>query len=87
MIVNYDLNVAGAAKLEKEMTTAVPEPNGELIIDLSGCNFVASSGLRVLLKKAQILARDGGSLVLIGTNDTVRKAMQISGFDTLMEIR
>lgn len=85
--VDWKLDVSGAGKLEKKMITAVPEPNGELIIDLSDCSFVASSGLRVLLKKAQQLSRDGGDLVVTGANPTVLEVLKVSGFDRVITVR
>lgn len=85
--VDWKLDVSGAGKLEKKMITAVPEPNGELIIDLSECTFVASSGLRVLLKKAQQLSRDGGDLVVTGANATVLEVLKVSGFSRIITVR
>jgi anti-sigma B factor antagonist len=81
-----NLDVAGAQKLEKELVTAVPT-DGELIIDLSACKFVASSGLRVLLKSAQRLSREGADLVIIGASDTVREVLKVSGFDRVVTVR
>jgi len=85
--VTWKLDVAGAGKLEKKMITAVPEPNGELVIDLSDCSFVASSGLRVLLKKAQQLASNGGDLVVTGANATVLEVLKVSGFSRIITVR
>jgi len=88
LVVNYPLDVLGSGRLEKRLTTAVPEPDGRLIIDLSDCSFVASSGLRVMLKKAQIMHRDNeGTLVIVGANSTVLQVFKVSGFDKLMEVQ
>lgn len=85
--VDWKLDVSGAGKLEKKLITAVPEPNGELIVDLTDCKFVASSGLRILLKKAQQLASNGGDLVIEGANETVLEVLKVSGFDRVITVR
>ncbi len=77
-----NLDVAGAAALEKELADA----SGDVIIDLAEVSFVASSGLRVMLKTAQRLKSQGGSLTVSNANDTVREVFQISGFAMVVDI-
>lgn len=83
---SYNLDVAGAAKLEKELTHA-QATDGEVVVDLSDVKFVASSGLRVLLKSAQALSRQDAVLVVSGANDTVLEVLRMSGFDKLLTVR
>ncbi len=83
---SYNLDVAGAAKLEKELLHAQPE-DGEVVVDLSGVKFLASSGLRVLLKQAQRLGREQATLVAANPNKTVREVLDMSGFSKLIDIR
>jgi anti-anti-sigma factor len=53
-----NLDVAGSAALEKQLAGL----DGDVTIDLADVSFVASSGLRVMLKVAQRLRGGGGSL-------------------------
>jgi anti-sigma B factor antagonist len=78
-----NLDVAGSAMLEKELAGL----DGDVTIDLAGVAFVASSGLRVMLKAAQRLKGGGGSLSVSNANDTVREVFRISGFATVVDIR
>ena len=79
---SWNLDVAGAQRLEE-----VIEPlDGAVLVDLSGVAFVASSGLRVLLKHAQRLKSGDGALRLCGANDTVNDVFRMSGFDSIIEI-
>lgn len=82
----WNLDVAGAAKLEKELMHSRPT-DGEVVVDLSDVKFVASSGLRVLLKSAQALSRKKATLVVTNANDTVREVLVMSGFDRLITVR
>lgn len=83
---SYNLDVAGAAKLEKELIHAQPT-DGEVVVDLSDVKFVASSGLRVLLKSAQALSRKSATLVVTNASQTVLEVLHMSGFTTLITVR
>ena len=83
---SYNLDVAGAAKLEKELIHAQPT-DGEVVIDLSDVKFVASSGLRVLLKQAQRLSREKADLVVTNASETVLEVLVMSGFTALITVR
>lgn len=78
-----NLDVAGSAELEKNLAGL----DGDVVIDLADVAFVASSGLRVMLKAAQRLKSSGGSLSISNANDTVREVFRISGFATVVDIQ
>ncbi|MGA7690443.1 MAG: STAS domain-containing protein [Jiangellales bacterium] len=63
---SVNLDVAGAQQLER----ALNEFDEDVEIDLSDVKFVASSGLRVMLKAAQRLKKSGHSVTVSGANDT-----------------
>lgn len=81
VVVDWNLDVGGAQKLED----GVASLDGQVVVDLTGSAFVASSGLRVLLKHAQRLADSGGVLVVCGVNPTVAEVFSISGFDSIID--
>ena len=83
---DYDLDVRGARRFEEELL-ALRVDSGEVVVDLSGVNFVASSGLRVLLKASQGFAARGVVLVIAGANVEVSDVFKMSGFDRIMTIR
>lgn len=78
-----NLDVAGAAALERQLADA----EGDVTIDLADVGFVASSGLRVMLKVAQRLRAVGGVLTVMNANDTVQEVFRISGFATVVDIQ
>ncbi len=83
----YNLDIAGSARLEKELTHAQADENNEVVVDLSEVDFLASSGLRVLLKMAQRLGRDGVTLVVTNPSSTVTSVLNISGFSSIITVR
>ena len=80
---SWNLDVAGAQRLEPELEAA----EGAVEVELTDVAFVASSGLRVLLKHAQRLDKAGGSLVITNPSDMVREVLDMSGFSTILEVR
>jgi anti-anti-sigma factor len=79
---DYALDVAGAQKLESLLI----DTSGNVTVDLADCGFVASSGLRIMLKTAQRLSKGGGSLTVSNANDTVKEVFRISGFAGVVTI-
>jgi anti-anti-sigma factor len=72
---------------ESTLSGLVDEGARRMVLDFSDVPYIASSGLRVLLKLAQRLKTEGGVLRLCAVNDTVGEVFQISGFDKILDVR
>jgi anti-anti-sigma factor len=59
----------------------------EVIIDVAAVAFVASSGLRVMLKWGHELDQRDMKLVLTNPSNTVREVLDMSGFSTILTVR
>ncbi len=59
----------------------------KMIFDLSKTDFVSSAGLRVFLATAKKLAANGGALKLCAANNIVKDILEISGFDTFLDVK
>ena len=57
-----------------------------VVIDLSGVDFVDSSGLRVLIQAHQQADEAGRSLVLARPSTSVRRLLEISGLNDYLTI-
>jgi len=57
----------------------------QLVIDLSGVDFIDSSGLGVILGRYKRLAGKGGKVILAGARPQVKKVLELSGLLNLME--
>lgn len=79
---DWNLDVAGAQRLEKELA----DTDAIVLVDVADVSFVASSGLRVLLKHAQRLQDSGGELRLCSPNSTVAAVFEMSGFDSILSV-
>ncbi len=62
--------------------------SGNLLVDLSDCEFIDSTVIGTLLEKYEDLRREGQRLELIVPleNQTVRRVVDVTGLDTLMTV-
>ena len=58
----------------------------KILVDFNLVDFVASSGLRVLLATAKRLKSEGGTLRICGLNESVAEVFEMSGFDTILNV-
>ena len=90
----YTLVTSSVDKLD---TTCAPELKSELvylnktgvrniIIDLTASRYCDSSGLSVLLVANRLCKSVGGSLVVCGLQEPVRKLVQISQLESVISI-
>lgn len=69
------------------IAAAVAEITGSTLeIDLSGVDFVDSSGLRALIEAHQRLEADGGSLTLVRPSAVVARLFDISGVGDYLNV-
>ena len=64
------------------------EPGYEtLIVDLSQCTFLASSGISILLEQAHRSKQDGFELVVIKAPPDVQRMFDLAGLDDKLTFR
>lgn len=81
---NFD--TASAAEKEAEFMTLVGDGSGKFLVDFSDVPYIASSGLRIMLKIAQAIKAGGGDLFLCSLNSTISEVFEISGFDKILNV-
>jgi len=87
-IVELDgkLDTASATPTEVSLTELLDSGVSQMLIDFGKVPYIASSGLRVLLKIAQRLSKDGGKLHVCCLNEMVSEVFEISGFDKILAV-
>lgn len=80
------LDTANSPNVEQEIVSAIDSGATKVLIDLSDTAFVASAGLRVILKVAKLLRQQNGSLALFGLNDQIAEVFEVSGFISLVNV-
>lgn len=60
---------------------AILEKGDSVLLDMSACNYVSSTGLRVLLYSKKVAASKGLNFSLKGVGTEVQDIMSVTGFD------
>ncbi len=81
--VRGELDLSTAPELEGPLNEALEEGEGSLLIDLSGCEFIDSTGIALIVRAWQRLdsGEDGRSLAICSQNDQVRRVLEITGLE------
>ena len=87
LIVEGRLGRAAAAPLEAAANPLISAGITELVIDLSGVDYLSSESLKVLERLAAAQERGGGRLTLRAPSPVVRLSLQFSGEALARRIR
>ncbi len=80
------LDLDSAPELDRVITKLIDDEVRQIVLDLSGLEYISSAGLRVLLSGAKRLRHVQGKLVLASPAPQVKKILDISGFSTILQI-
>jgi anti-sigma B factor antagonist len=89
--VRGELDLSTASDLEGPLDDAVSSGDASVLIDLSDCEFIDSTGIAMIVRAWQRLDRaadgDGsGRVVICSDNDQVRRVLEITGLELSIPI-
>ncbi len=84
--IHGDLDSVGARAIEEDLAKALPPAPLRVLVDLSQVRFISSAGLALLLVKAKMLRRSGGTLGLAAPTAHVLEVLSLAGFHELLDI-
>lgn len=84
--VRGEIDALTTPRLEAELDGLLADPPERLVLDLDGVTFLASSGLAVLIRAAQVVGEHGRRLRLVVGTRAVRRPLQITGSDQLFDL-
>ena len=64
---------------------AIMDKGSNVVIDMTACDYISSTGLRVLLYSKKIAASKGLRLCLVGVSDEVQDIMDVTGFNSFFD--
>lgn len=83
--VTGEVDVHTAPSLDAE-AVAASRPGERLIIDAGQVGFIDSTAVGVLIKAHQTALRSGGRLDVVVADDRVRRVLEITGLDAVLNI-
>ena len=78
-----EVDVFTAPRLDDALTAA---GRTDVVVDLSGVDFLDSTGLSVLVKAQQTVQEAGGKLAVVVTAERVAKVFRITGLDQTLAL-
>ena len=64
----------------KELESLATKP---MILDCNALDYVASSGLRVLLRLRKACSANGQSITMLGVNENIMEVLKVTHFDRM----
>jgi anti-sigma B factor antagonist len=85
--VSGELDLNTAPQLEERLEAALAAGGSGLLLDLSGCEFIDSTGIGLIVRAWQRLDADPdsdgeGRFALCGLSDQVRRLLEITGLQS-----
>ena len=81
--VSGELDLASAPRLREALTDLSADP---VVVDLSGCTFLDSAGMGVLLASARALSDSGRTLRVATADPRILRVLEITAVDTLIAV-
>jgi anti-sigma B factor antagonist len=83
--VTGELDLATVPQLERALAER-PEGAAGLVIDLSGCTFIDSTCVRLLVGVARETESAGGRAAIVATDPGILRVLEITALDTLVPV-
>ena len=80
------MNTEASPDAEKYISALLDEGAIKILLNLEHLDFVASTGLRVILSTGKKLTKIGGKLMICNPNLTVMDVLKMSGFTTMFKV-
>ena len=84
-VLSGELDTAAAAKAEADLQPLHDSAGKDVIIDCTELEYIASSGLRLLLNILKKAKANGSRIVLKNVNEVFRDVLELTGFVSLFE--
>ena len=81
-----ELDTAAAADVEKTLQPLYSTSGKDVIIDCEGLEYIASSGLRILISILKGAKAGGSKVVLRNMNEDIKSVFKLTGFINIFEI-
>lgn len=83
VFVTGELDLATAPRLDEVLGAVTAEA---VVVDLSGCTFLDSAGIRALMGTARTFAEADRGLRMVTSDAGILRLLEITGVDTLIRV-
>jgi len=86
LAVGGEVDVATAPRLREQLIALVNDQRFLIVVDLTGVDFIDSTGLGVLIGALKRVRTQDGQLVLVCTERRILKVFEITGLDQVFQL-
>lgn len=86
LILDGRLDTNAAVEFEKALTEVATPNLKDLVIDMIGCGYMASSGLRVIANAQKYMDKCEGSLTITNVCEDIMEVFDMTGLTDLLKI-
>jgi anti-sigma B factor antagonist len=86
MSVRGEIHVTTAPQFAERLTAVIESGKTAVVLDMTGVEFIDSTGLSVLLNGLRLVTQRRGHMALVCTNPTVLRLFQITNLDSTFDI-
>ena len=79
------MDTAAAIEAEQGLKPIYNSNGKDIIIDCTGLEYIASSGLRILLSILKGAKANGSRVVMRGVNEDIKNVFKLTGFISIFE--
>jgi anti-sigma B factor antagonist len=84
--VRGEIHVSTAPQFAQRLSAAIDSGKTAVVLDMSGVEFIDSTGLSVLLNGLRLVTQMHGRMAIVCTNPTVLRLFQITSLDDTFDI-
>ena len=81
-----EMDTAAALEAEELLKPLYTSNGKDIIIDCAGLEYIASSGLRILISILKGAKAGGSKVVLKNMNDDIKSVFKLTGFISIFEV-
>ena len=81
-----ELDTAAAAEVEKTLQPLYATGGKDVVIDCKGLEYIASSGLRILISILKGAKAGGSKVLLKNMNDDIKSVFKLTGFINIFDV-
>lgn len=81
--VSGEIDLYTAPVFKQALNQTIDDGNKNILINMTGVNYMDSSGFGTLLGVTKRVRPDGGSVNLIGCNDAIARMLKITRLNTI----
>ncbi len=83
--LNGSFDIAGASDVDAPFSD-ISGSKDKVIVDFSGVDFLASIGVRTIVKTAKAMGARGGKMAIVKPNDAAKRVLSSTGVDTIVHV-